>query len=54
MKLIEINPNFTYAYHDRGFAKLLLRQKDNGCLNLSKAGELGHAEASEAIKEYCN
>ncbi len=54
MKLTEINPNFTDAYHDRGFATLLLRQKDSGCLDLSKAGELGHAEAHEAFKEYCN
>ena len=49
MKLTEINPNFTDAYHDRGLAKLLLRQKDNGYLDLSKAGELGHTQASEAI-----
>ena len=54
MKLTEINPNFTDAYHDRGLAKILLGQKDSGCLDFSKAGELGHAQAYEAIKKNCN
>jgi len=38
----------------RGLDKLLLEQKDNGCLDLSKAGELGLVGAYEAIKEFCN
>ena len=32
-----------------GLAKILSGQKDNGYLDLSKAGELGHTQASEAI-----
>jgi len=31
-----------------------LGQKDSGCLDLSKAEELGHSEAYEAIEKYCN
>jgi len=31
-----------------------LGQKDSGCLDLSKAGELGKFEGYEAIKKYCN
>jgi len=54
MKLTEINPNFTDAYHDRGIAKISLGQKDKGCLDLSKAGELGNAKAYKAIKALCN
>jgi hypothetical protein len=42
------------AYYHRGLAKILSGQKDNGCLDLSKAGDLGLAEAYESIKEYCN
>jgi len=42
------------AYYHRGLAKILLGQKDNGCLDLSKAGELGSAKAYEAIKNFCN
>jgi len=53
-KAIEIDPNHAFAYYNRGLTKILLGQKDNGCLDLSKAGELGHAKAYEAIKEHCN
>ena len=28
--------------------------KSEGCLSLSKAGELGNARAYAVIKEYCN
>ena len=53
-KAIELNPNYAKAYYNRGIAKILSGQKDDGCLDLSKAGELGLSEAYEAIKEYCN
>jgi len=53
-KAIELNPKFADAYINRGIAKITSGQKDDGCLDLSKAGELGYAEAYEAIKEYCN
>jgi len=35
-------------------AKLGLGQKESGCLDLSKAGELGSEKAYEVIKEFCN
>jgi hypothetical protein len=41
------------AYNNRAFAKFLLGQKESGCMDLSKAGELGHGEAYEAIKKFC-
>ena len=53
-KAIELNPNNAVAYYNRGLAKIHLGQKDNGCLDLSKAGELGHAKAYEHIKDLCN
>ena len=53
-KVIEIDPNYALAYLNRGYAKLFLGQKDSGCLDLSKAGELGDKKAYDAIKEYCN
>ncbi|MDB4162353.1 tetratricopeptide repeat protein [Saprospiraceae bacterium] len=52
-KAIEIRPNYINAYFDRGLAKLNLGQKDSGCLDLSKAGELGHEEAYNLIKDFC-
>ncbi|MES2284693.1 MAG: tetratricopeptide repeat protein [Bacteroidota bacterium] len=51
---IEINPKYTDAYLNRGLAKISLGQKDSGCLDLSKAGELGSGQAYEQIKKYCN
>ncbi len=54
-KLIEINPKFGEAYYGRGLANLLgLGEKDSGCLDLSKAGEMGVNAAYQYIKEYCN
>jgi hypothetical protein len=34
--------------------KILLGQKESGCLDLSKAGELGSEKAYESIKQFCN
>ncbi len=31
-----------------------MKKIDEGCLDLSKAGELGHGNAYRAIKEFCN
>jgi len=53
-KAIEINPKSADAYYGRGLAKLGLGQKDSGCLDLSKARELGVDEAYKIIKEHCN
>jgi len=53
-KAIELKPNYAKAYYGRGIIKILLGQKDNARLYLSKAGELGFAEAHETIKKYCN
>jgi len=53
-KAIKLNPKLADAYYNRGLAKIELGQKYSGCLDLSKAGDLGHSEAYEAIKKYCN
>jgi tetratricopeptide (TPR) repeat protein len=42
------------AYIGRGKIKILLGRKESGCLDLSKAGELGSVEAYGLIKKYCN
>jgi len=41
-------------YYHRGISRIKLGRKDSGCLDLSKAGELGYFEAYESIKEFCN
>ena len=53
-KSIKINPNYAKAYFNRGLSNIILEEKDRGCLDLSKAGELGLGKAFDSIKEYCN
>lgn len=52
-KAIEINPKHSKAYFNRGLSEIILKQKDSGCLDFSKAGELGDANAYEMINKYC-
>ena len=53
-KVIALNPKEADAYYNRGLSKLNLNQKESACLDFSKAGELGHENAYELIKKYCN
>ncbi len=52
-KSIEINPSNAEAYYSRGIAKIILKQYENGCLDLSKSGELGYDAAFDTIRQYC-
>ncbi len=52
-KTIEKDPKYMLAYYNSGLAKMKLKQTDSGCMDFSKAGELGLAEAYDAILEYC-
>lgn len=51
---ISLNPEYAEAYLSRGLMKLYLGQKYSGCLDLSKAGELGAIEAYDIIAKFCN
>ena len=51
-KAIRYDPKLAEAYN-RGFAKIKLGRRKSGGEDLSKAGELGHLRAYEAIKKYC-
>jgi tetratricopeptide (TPR) repeat protein len=53
-KIIQINPKSIDAYHMRGLLRIEFGDLKQGCLDLSKAGELGDLKAYEAIKEKCN
>ena len=53
-KIIEINPKNVDAYYLRGVLRINFGDTKNGCLDLSKAGELGDLKAYETIKEKCN
>lgn len=53
-KIIQINPKSIDAYYMRGILRIDFGDMKNGCLDLSKAGELGDQRAYEIIKEKCN
>ena len=53
-KIIQINGNNMDAYYMRGILRINFGDMQNGCLDVSKAGELGDQKAYEAIKEKCN
>ena len=53
-KIIQINPKNVDAYFMRGILRIEFGDMKNGCLDLSKAGELGDLKAYETIKEKCN
>ena len=41
------------AYFNRGLVLIYLKDKEKGCIDLSKAGELGVADAYGVISKYC-
>ena len=53
-KIIQINPKNVDAFYMRGVLRINFGDLKNGCLDLSKAGELGDLKAYETIKERCN
>jgi tetratricopeptide (TPR) repeat protein len=53
-KCLEINPDDWVTWRDRGLLKIKMGEKESGCLDLSRMGELGYSNAYELIREYCN
>lgn len=51
---IALNPKVANSYFYRGRANYKLGDKTKACEDWSKAGELGHNEAYDFIKKYCN
>lgn len=49
---IRLNPNFAEAYFNRGLVQIFLKDTRKGCLDVSKAGELGIKEAYDVLKRY--
>ena len=41
------------AYYNRGLVQIYLKDKEKGCIDLSRAGELGVAESYRVISKYC-
>ena len=51
-KAIALNPSFAEAYYNRGVVQIFMKDTRKGCLDLSKAGELGILSAYELLKQY--
>lgn len=47
-------PQNSIAHMIYGLASIKIGKKDEGCLSLSKSGELGNSKAYEYITRYCN
>ena len=52
-KAITLFPYLGEAYYNRGLVQIYLQDREKGCLDMSKAGELGITEAYSVIKKYC-
>ena len=52
-KAIFLDNEFARAYFNRGLTYIYLQQTTKGCIDISKAGELGMDEAYTVIKLYC-
>lgn len=52
-KAIEQYPYMGDAYFNRGLVLIYLKDKEKGCIDLSRAGELGVHDAYSAIKRFC-
>lgn len=52
-RAIELYPYMGDAYYNRGLVLIYLKDKEKGCIDLSRAGELGVSEAYSVIKKYC-
>ena len=50
---IKLYPSMGDAYLNRGLVLIYLKDKEKGCIDLSRAGELGVREAYSIINKYC-
>lgn len=51
---IRLYPEMGEAHFNRGLVLIYLKDKEKGCIDLSRAGELGIADAYGIIAKYCD
>lgn len=52
-KAIELFPYFADAHYNRGLIQLTVDEAQKGCLDLSRAGELGIEDAYRVLSKFC-
>lgn len=52
-KALSLYPYLGDAYFNRGLVLIYLKDKEKGCIDLSRAGELGVGDAYNVISRYC-
>ena len=52
-RAIKLYPYMGDAYFNRGLVLIYLKDKEKGCIDLSRAGELGIEDAYSVITRYC-
>ncbi|MFO7843433.1 MAG: tetratricopeptide repeat protein [Bacteroidales bacterium] len=52
-KVIRSDNTFAEAYYNRGLTYIYLKQNENGCMDMSKSGELGIQNAYVVIGRFC-
>jgi tetratricopeptide (TPR) repeat protein len=50
---IRLYPYLGEAYYNRGLVLIFLKDKEKGCIDISKAGELGITDAYNVINRFC-
>ena len=50
---IDVFPYMGDAFFNRGLVLIYLKDKEKGCIDLSRAGELGVGDAYSVIAKYC-
>ena len=50
---IKLYPHLAEAFYNRGLILIYLKDLEKGCIDMSKAGELGIADAYSVIRKYC-
>ena len=51
--ILNANPRDAKVYYRRGLDYIALNNKNEGCVDLKTAGDLGYFDAYEAINKYC-
>lgn len=51
---LELNPESTAAYLNRGFCYYNIKEKGKSCQDWQKAKKLGNSQVSQYISQYCN